>query len=523
MGQNTAGTDLATMAMASQRKVAYRLLCDWGEAGFGSEGSWIDESAYVMSVRGSIEGSDYQQGIGAVGHGVSNVCYVTLHNPDGGAAGLRFSPSNASGPLYGNIQNSTWFMKRAIFEIGFYSGVTPERLRQITGYVVDWREDYARKQVTIEIRDRAASAALARTSTAIYTDTSAKAYMVALCALLGRDPVEAGDQLFDDGMLPVPFAWCDDETIWDEMHLVAESQLGRIWFDKDGDLHFDDGTHWVKNSTNSWDDPGTSQATLTVDDFAACNPTYDPQGVYNDVIVEYQPRYIGVTQVIYSCSETIVVPPSGEVTVDAEYRYPVYSTITPEEDTDYAAVNAGGTDMSSSLTVAITAGAGKTTITLTNASADYALYVVRLQIRGKPLLSEQSIKYQAEDATTLLRFRRTKTVGNPYIQTARHAEMVGDFLLERYKDAILHISLRDVRGIPWLEPGDRVTVTEAKTGINTAFFIGKIDWSWAPGTTYRMTLELMRVSDIFAIETYFILGTSTYGSTEGSAASHLFW
>jgi hypothetical protein len=521
VGQDISGTQLATTAMASERRVAFRLLCDWAEAGFGSEGSWTDESQYVTRVSGTLEGSDYLNGIGAVGGGVAGVCNVTLRNPDLGAQGFRFSPSNASGPLYSSIADSAWFLKRAVVEMGFYSGATPERLRQMTGYIVGWREDYARRQVTLEIRDRAAGAALARAATGIYVDTRAGDYMAALCALLGRDPVEVGDQKLDDGVMLSPFQWADDETVWEEMGLLAEAQVGRVWFDKDGDLHFDDGAHWVKPQTNAWDDPATSQATLTVDDFLACSPHYNPDNVYNDVIVEYQPRYIGVEQVVYSTSETQVVPPSGSITFDAEYRYPVYSTETPRKDDDFTAVSAGGTNLNDDMTVTVGSGAGKATITIENGNADYAAYVVRLDIRGRPMLSKEASKYQAEDAATLTRFRRTRTVQNPYVQAARHAEMIGDFALARYKDAIQELSLKNVRGIPWLEPGDRVTVAESKTGVNAAFFVGRMQWSWAPGAIYAMSLDLMRVSDIFASEDYFVIGTDKYGS--GTGHSHLFW
>ena len=117
--------------------------------------------------------------------------------------------------------------------------------------------------------------------------------------------------------------------------------------------------------------------------------------------------------------------------------------------------------------------------------------------------------------------RRTRTVQNPYVQAARHAEMIGDFALARYKDAIQELSLKNVRGIPWLEPGDRVTVAESKTGVNAAFFVGRMQWSWAPGAIYAMSLDLMRVSDIFASEDYFVIGTDKYGS--GTGHSHLFW
>ena len=58
-------------------------------------------------------------------------------------------------------------------------------------------------------------------------------------------------------------------------------QLGRVWYDKDGLIHFDDGTHWVKPNDESYDDPTTSQATFTTSTFGALDPVWDFDGIVN--------------------------------------------------------------------------------------------------------------------------------------------------------------------------------------------------------------------------------------------------
>ena len=525
MGQNTSGTSLTTNAAAPSRRIGVRFRCDWGDAGFGSEGSWTDESAYVLNVRGSMEAIGMRRPIAMVGRGVANAVYVTCRNPEcsGGDSGLRFSPSNTNGTLYAHIGDGAVNMKRAQLEMAIYDSGTPERLAQITGYIVDLKENYKARTVTFEIRDRAADAVLTRASTALQSEKKASEYMVTLAALFDRDAVAGGDQIFDDGMTAVPYYWLEDESVWDEMGDVAEAHLGRIWFDKDGDLHFDDGAHFVKGNSDSWDDPTTSQATLTTASFAELNPRYEFNSIYNHLIVEYQPRYTGYVQGIFTASDTVVVQPGVSNHVyHAKFDYPATSVTAPASATDYNAVTPGGVALSPTVSVNATY-AASAELYLTNNDSDYPCYFTQLGLRGSPLLTQEPIKYEAEDATSISDYgRRTWTIrNNPYVQTYRHAQMIADFLLARFKDPVQVIDLRGVPARPWLEVGDRVTVTETLTGISEDYWIGKIGWRWQPKGTYTQDLTLMRIADMFSAEDYFIIGTSKYGT--GAGHGHLFW
>lgn len=524
MGQDKSGTNLATTTVASKAEPTCRVLCDWDEAGFGSVGSWTDESAHVRSLRGDAQAVNWRRSPAAIGCGVADVVYVTLDNPECTTpySGRRFSPSNANGALYSKIGDGDIAMKRCIVEMGYYDGATPERLRQITGYIVDCPENYGAKTVELEVRDRGADCVNTRRSTALYTGTTAKAYLETLVALLGKDAVSGGDQVFDEGLVILPYAWLDDDDIWKEIHRVAEAQGGRFSFDKDGDLHFHDGAHFVQPQTDSWDDPTQSQFTFSVDDFRTCNPRYDPDTVFNHIVVQYYPRYVAVSQTIYNSSEVIVVPPGETTTVTAEFRYPVSSISTPEEETDYVAVNAGGTDISSDISINMTSYATQAELEITNGNSDYAAYLVKLELRGTPVISVQANKYEVSDATSITaRGRRTLPVSSPYVQSYRQAQMLGDFLLSRFKDPVQIITLGGVRGVPWLEVGDRVTVQETgNLGINEDYFIARSQWSCWPGP-YQMTLTLMRAADLYPISDYFLLGTSKYGT--GAGHGHLFW
>ena len=525
MAQDTSGTNIKTNAAAVAREVVYKFYCDWDDLGFGVYPTgWYDESDYVTSVQGSMAAIGWQRSPAAVGSGVSNTVTVTCQNPEetGGSSGLRFSPSNANGSLYAKIGEGAINMKRAVFEIGFDDSGSPERLSQVVGYITKTGEDYAGKTITFTIQDRGADAIFTRGATTLQEGVDADTYLSTLAALFERDTASTD---FDRGAVLVPYQYLDDETVWDEMGTVAAAQCGRTWFDKDGVLHFDDGAHFVTPDTNSYDDPTTSQATLTVANLQALNPKYDLRSVYNHIVVEYQSRYVAMEQTVYTSSEVPVIRPSeASKVLRATFRYPVTDAITPVADTDYVAVTAGGVDITSDVTISMTAYAGYAKLTVTNANTDYSAYLYKLQVRGSPLLTEEASKYEVEDASSISDYgRRTLTIRrNPYVQGDRHAQMIGDLLLARFKDPVFTVDLVGVKGMPWLEPGDRVTVTETLTDIDTDFFISRIDWSaLSTGTYYTTDLELIRVSDLYSISDYFIIGTSNYGTSTGHG--HLYW
>ncbi|HFD38532.1 MAG TPA: hypothetical protein ENJ31_01595 [Anaerolineae bacterium] len=522
MAQDISGTSLLSNAQATSARVCFRGRFDWGDAGFGSLASWSDESAYIRSASGEMRAA--RKGLSALG-AVSAVARVALFNPEETApnSGLRFSPSNANGSLYSQIGQGKIHMKRAILEAGFYAGATPEYARQITGYIVDVIEQSENQAISFEIRDRAAVAALSRASTGLYEGVDARTYLTALAALLDRDPPGSGERDFDLGIALEPFAWLDDEEIWREMNQIAEAHGGRIWWDRAGVLRFEDLSHWVRPHADSWQDPTTSQFTFTVSDFESCNPRYNPDDVINHVIVEAVPRYISILQVIYSASETYIVPPGGSIEVEAVHRWPVRNVAAPVAGTDYVAVTAGGETITSDLSVSVSSLAGRSTITLSNANADYAAHLYTLQLRGFPLLSSEPITVEVEDSASITQYgRRTKRIRNPYIQERRHAEALADFMLARFRNPPLTISLAGVPGVPWLEPGDRVTVQEADLGISDDFFITAIKWEFADGGL-EQSLDLVRCADLYPYSDYFIIGTSKFGGAGTTGAGRLTW
>jgi len=537
MGQDTTGTGLRDMAARTSRDVRYKVYIDFADVGFSVYPTgWTDVSAYVKRIQGDHQATDWRKSPAVVGSGVADEVSVTFRNPEDNspASGLLFSPSNISSSLYAT--DNSLFLRRAVVEMGFYAGAYGvQTLRQITGYITGVDENRRGRSITLTIRDRATDATQTRTSTALYVNQTASGWMQVLAELLEIDPLTSSEERFDRGMMILPYVWLDDDTVWDEMSKTAEAQLGRVWFDKDGYLHFDDGTHFVKpNPSYSWDDATTSQFDFTTGNVQSIDGAYSLASVFNHIVVEYHPRYLATHQVIYSATETTIIPPGDTRYVKAEFRYPVQDapfSIWGENglEVDLAACAAGGTDLSDDITATLSTKAGYTQVKLDNGNENFAAYVYRLDIRGQPLLTDQADKYEAEDSTSIARYgRRTWRYNNAYIQTYQHAKMVGDYLLARYKDPIHIVRIAGARGVPWLETGDRVTVTDSLSGIDDEYFLTHFRWSFSPGSPYLMDLTAMKAADLFEhLDEYFVIGTSIYGNPpyypHPDAYGRMFW
>lgn len=524
MAQDISGTSLLANSQANAPTPCVQVLIDWDDDGFGDIGSWTDESEYFVRYEDSVKALSWNRSIPALGQGVAAFCDVTLQNPECGSpySGFRFSATNASGPLYAKISAGKMRFKRAQVLTGFEQGGSPELVPVITGYITRCVENGQAGTVELTIEDRSVVAALTKASTALMENVTGQGYLETLAALLDRDPPDAGDRDFDRGVVVHPVAWLDDESVWKEMGDVAEAHGGRVWWDRAGGLHFESWTHLVRPATNAWEDPTVSQYTFTVSRFGACDPVYNPRDVVNHVIIEAVPRYVGVLQVVFVSSEVHMVPPSGSLEVKVRHRWPVRAIVTPVEDTDFVAVTAGGTDITGDVEVAVSDLAASSTLTLTNNNADYAAFFYHLQLRGYPVLSEQAITVEVEDATSIAQWgRSTRKISNVYVQGRRHAEGLAQFLLARFKDPPLNLTLRDVPGVPWLETGDRVTVVEALTGINADFFSVEISGTYEAGLD--QTYTLVKAADLYPYTDWFILGTNKFGKSGDSDAGRLMW
>jgi len=192
------------------------------------------------------------------------------------------------------------------------------------------------------------------------------------------------------------------------------------------------------------------------------------------------------------------------------------------QGTDFVALTAGGTDISGDVTVSPSTKAARSTLTISNSNSSYTAYMYVLQLRGYPLLAEQAVRVEVEDATSIAQYgRRTERIRSSYIRSRAQAEAIAGFRLARYKAPPLTLTLAGAPAAPWLETGDRVTVVESLTGISDDFFIAVIRWEYDGGI--EQTLDLVRAEDLYPYTNYFQMGTTKFGGSGTSGSGRLLW
>ncbi|NLE76314.1 MAG: hypothetical protein GX605_06125 [Chloroflexi bacterium] len=172
MAQSTAGTNLAATAAAAGRKPACQVVVDWTRAGWGSEGAWVDETAYVRSLQLDQRAADLRgKGVAILGNSAAATGQVALDNSTG-----RFSPHNTGGALYPYIRDGLMVGVPVRIYLGFHHGATPERLVQFSGYIAEPSLQARGGVVTLRLRDRAWDLEQGRHSSVLYMPGTPEGY-----------------------------------------------------------------------------------------------------------------------------------------------------------------------------------------------------------------------------------------------------------------------------------------------------------------------------------------------------------
>lgn len=199
------------------------------------------------------------------------------------------------------------------------------------------------------------------------------------------------------------------------------------------------------------------------------------------------------------------------------------SGVPPVATTDYtffANADGTGTDLTASLGVSATFGATAAFVTLTNNSATSSGFVTFLQLRGPGIYDEQDVIAEQISTTAEAAFgEQTLTYDMPYQSDPDVAAGASQYFL-----ALLESQITNVPGIAIRasssstlmtqalarEPGDRIGIAEAATGLTTStgYFIQSCVGEVLPGGILTMRWGLSPASQ----QTFWLLGLT--GSSE---------
>jgi len=206
--------------------------------------------------------------------------------------------------------------------------------------------------------------------------------------------------------------------------------------------------------------------------------------------------------------------------------------VTPVATTDYTAnaeEGGGGADKTAQLSVTGPDGTGN--VTFGAEAAEYglvnsdtaAIYVTKLQFRGKGIYDYRPVEFVAEDTTSQAAYGVIpNTVKFIYEPDVLVVQSYGEVLLSQLKDphrTVDRVTFSANRnsmtmyGFLQLEPGTRFTHTESQAAIDDDYFVNGYEAEIIEGKYVNYTL----ICSEAGTQTYWILGQSKLGQDTGLA------
>lgn len=465
--------------------------------------NWVDESANVQAFR--LSRQIEAPGVDLTPQGANDAGSVTLRNRN-----WRYSAWRTDGD--GSIRShlaGDWGVVGipARLWVGFVvAGGAVEYCRVFTGCLYNLTESPQAKTVTLSLRDASWRLYQRRMSTVAYTAKRVDDYLATLADAGGWNL--ATDWAADVSPFTLTAGWLDDDAVLQEMMQAASSVAGRLYCDALGVLRYEEASHWLDHATPVWE--------FDADDLVDLPPQTNPEPLTSTVVVEYAPRAVGPTSVLYTLTEERVVRPGETQTLDlrlSQAAFEIYSL----NSNDYWFDNGAGLPMNSRVTVTMTPYAQRVTLSLTNNHPTQPAVLRYLQLRGRPLVGgpQEEVERVVIASPRVPRVRSVR--GNFYVQTRTQASFLAVLLGDRYSKRLTTWVVRNAPGIPPLELGDRVRVRDgrATTSFREGFVIGiesrfQVQASTEP--VFAQDIHVLDAEPLFPAATYFRVGSSALGA-----------
>lgn len=478
--------------------------------------NYVDETTYVISVDGALElvpSQDVLQG----GNQVIQQCTIQLSNTD-----FRFSPWNTDGPYFAYIAKPAYYRKPV--RVSVRENNAPAWTRIFTGFAKFPEESYSQGTISLTVSDLGEMMRKKRTTTAVtgyFEHELVIKYLHDVGGLIdGVDYISPAwadshqvTATIDRSNIVVDMSWLDDESIWDELVDVGQASGSRIYVDKNGMVRFEKGWGWFV-------DRGVVE-TLGIGHVSEIAPQYKDTDFFEEIVVEYSPRWVGGEAIIYSLEKAFIIHPGETEDLIMRFQWPVMSQPVFTKGTTYRFLVADGTDVSAQIpsqNVVEVWGAQQLKITVTNNSNDL-IYIPTFDLKAMPILGGPS--NQVERVITASETgKRLEIRGNPYIQTKEQAQAVCDFLAWWYVTPKLTVVLSKIRGVASRDLGQRVTVVDnvdpTYAYIDFTGIVTKIDFSLRVNSdtgTLRFEQDLTLLEDIFMDDdmNWFVIHVHSWG------------
>lgn len=487
------------------------------EVDWDGNGAYTDESSRFISAQGDVRyAAPFSSLVG--GAGITGQMTVTLANHDG-----RYSPLNSSSAIYADIANGGSYMRKCRLYVSIDNGSNDYAifygvLKLPAAQAPTWNET---STVTFDCRtwdELLLNRRWSSSQSLFYSDVNSPDTEAGIMLNWITDPDNGFtvDNLdLDGGLFLIPYPWMDDESLLEEMWLLAAACGGRFYADHSGAFRYENMAAWQTETRST-----TSQQTYTPASWQRMEFAYDDTDLYNEVTVEASPRIVGGVDVVWESESIVTVQPGKTETVTARFDAPVYTV----SSIDFAARTAGGASATANVTVTPTYKAQRATLVIANTGTVTA-YLTKLRILGRPVIggpeqevTRTSAAHGANSAYFAGRINRNRRVGgNPYIQSMPQAQTLAQRVLDVSEYPRLTFFLIGTPGKPDRRLGDRITIDNTGTyGImssTVACYVVGIRWM-LDSNGFTQDLEAVQAANVFAHDNnYFIIGTHALGST----------
>jgi hypothetical protein len=503
---------------------------DWDRNGNFS-GTYDDISAYVHECKWQL---GYSEPFTEMADNA--VCTLTLNNQD-----RRFSPENASSPIYGKIlplrpiriQSNDGITSRTHW-LGWIQTIkpypNPYGERQTMIVASDGMQFLKAMETKLPLQENKRTDEIvdALLKEVIMPPALNRAFLVGVPgnAEVGITTYLASSsayEVFDTGIFTPAIAadnWvidggASDKTkssfdVYRAIRDITAAERGKFFFDREGRAVF-----WNRHHTMQ---PTASSATFN-DTMSGLNYTYaGTERLKNEIIVTCHPRTLGgdANTVLWDLGESVIrVEPSKPKTVYVRYE--------DEGDQRVGAKDVTVTDVvveQGSATVSIEANANGAELIFTN-TGNVVAFVTAGKVKGRKLLDSGQMDASAIDHTSQAYYgRRVMKLNLPSLDLLMQAEQIAEFEKDRRSNpvgeaqSITLISDAKRGGNQHDEQlartmGDKITVTETQTGHSADY--------WIVGESHEMkqggsVLETTWYLEAAPTVTFIKVGTSTVGN-----------
>lgn len=448
-----------TSTEAGVRQIGAKLEIKW------DGNSWIDESTYLISVKGNTKLS------GRYGEGVVAEIDVELDNTTD-----RFDPGNISSPIYGYIK------PKIQVRVSITIGTSGYYTKLFTGYTKTYTPNSRTKVCSIHCFDGAQDLIGKSVRRSLYTN-----YRIdQLVEQIITDPdvgMVAGEYNLEVSDFTVHGAWFKDKTAWSLLGELCIAERGRVFFDGEGTLRF-----WNRQHLRNL--PALAAATLTRNEWIKnINYTISEQTIKNRIIVKAKPRAEAGTQVVWSNGDAEVLDPYADTLVGIpalesqqaflELEDPCVDWIQPLPNVDYIAnteSDGSGTDVTDHVHISEWTPYDDAVWLSVRNDYDGLVYLTTFQIRANPVRVWKWVKSDYSDEVSIGYYGELKIeLESDFIDSEELANGIATEELGRWKEAKSNFKI-DMLGIPYMLCGDIISV-ETQPASYENYMIETLDWT----------------------------------------------